>query len=163
MVLANGSLLTVTDKNKDLFWALKGAGHNFGIVTSVTSKIYDIEHANYAMETLFFTGDQVEAVYQAANDNWLTGGTQPVDLINWSYWFFDPTIDSEKVILFCKFSIFRHALTVCIACHCILHHPRRSRRCQPGIHGTILQHWAYHQLVSVRHLQRPCCMDWHLR
>ncbi|KAI0383382.1 FAD binding domain-containing protein [Hypomontagnella monticulosa] len=99
VVLANGSVVTVDSKNPDLFWAMKGAGHNFGIVTSVTSKIYDIEHPNYAMETLFFTGDQVEAVYQTANDNWLTNGSQPVDLINWSYWFFDPTIDAEKPVI----------------------------------------------------------------
>jgi hypothetical protein len=32
----------------DLWWAIKGAGHNFGIVTSVTSKTYDIEHKDWA-------------------------------------------------------------------------------------------------------------------
>jgi len=63
VVLANGNLITV-DKNSELFWAMKGAGHNFGIVTSMTSKIYDIQNRNYAMETLIFSGDQVEAVYK---------------------------------------------------------------------------------------------------
>jgi FAD/FMN-containing dehydrogenase len=97
VVLGNGSLITV-DGSSELFWALKGAGHNFGVVTSVTSKIYDIQHPNYALETLIFSGDQVEAVYQTANEQWLTGGKiQPVDLINWSYWYFDPAIDAEKV------------------------------------------------------------------
>jgi FAD/FMN-containing dehydrogenase len=97
VVLGNGSLITVDDSS-ELFWALKGAGHNFGVVTSVTSKIYDIQYPNYALETLIFSGDQVEAVYQTANEQWLTGGTaQPVGLINWSYWYFDPAIDAEKV------------------------------------------------------------------
>lgn len=97
VVLASGKLVTV-NKSSDLFWAMKGAGHNFGVVTSVTSQIYDIVRPNYALTTLFFTGDQVEAVYQTANEQWLTNGkTMPVDLINWSYWFFDPTIDAEKV------------------------------------------------------------------
>ncbi|KAL1854451.1 hypothetical protein VTK73DRAFT_8748 [Phialemonium thermophilum] len=99
VVLANGSLVTV-DSKSDLFWALKGAGHNFGIVTSVTSKIYDLVHPNYAMETLIFSGDDVEAVYRTANEQWLTGNaTQPVDIINWSYWFFDPTTDPEKPVI----------------------------------------------------------------
>ena len=97
VVLGNGSLITV-DFSSELFWAMKGAGHNFGVVTSVISKIYDIQHPNYALETLIFSGDQVEAVYQTANEQWLTGGkTMPVDLINWSYWYFDPAIDAEKV------------------------------------------------------------------
>jgi FAD/FMN-containing dehydrogenase len=97
VVLGNGSSITV-DCSSELFWAMKGAGHNFGVVTSVTSKIYDIQHPNYALETLIFSGDQVEAVYQTANQQWLTGGkTQPVNLINWSYWYFDPAIDAEKV------------------------------------------------------------------
>lgn len=97
IVLGNGSLITV-DTHSELFWAMKGAGHNFGIVTSMTSKIYDIKHPNYAMETLIFSGDQVEAVYKVANEQWLTNGkAMPVDLINWSYWYFDPATDPHKV------------------------------------------------------------------
>lgn len=97
VALANGSLVTV-DETSDLFWALKGAGHNFGIVTSVTSKIYDLEKPNYAVDTIFFSGDQVQEVYQLANELWITNGTMPDDLNNWSYWFYDPTIDADKVI-----------------------------------------------------------------
>ncbi|RDL35322.1 putative FAD-dependent oxygenase [Venustampulla echinocandica] len=99
VVLANGSLITI-DQNSRLSWAMKGAGHNFGIVTSTTSKIYDIQHPNYAMATLIFSGDQVEAVYRVANEQWhSTGKTMPVNLINWSYWFFDPTIDPQKPVI----------------------------------------------------------------
>ncbi|KAJ9136904.1 FAD binding domain-containing protein [Pleurostoma richardsiae] len=98
VVLANGSLITVDEKS-DLFWAMKGAGHNFGIVTSVTSKIYDLQYPNYAMETLIFSGDQVESVYEVANEQWLTNGTQPEGLINWSYWYYDPTTDAEKPVI----------------------------------------------------------------
>lgn len=97
VVLANGQLVKV-DRSSKLFWAMKGAGHNFGVVTSVTSKIYDLERPNYAMKTLFFSGDKVEDVYRTANEQWLTKGqTNPVDIINWSYWFFDPTLDAKKV------------------------------------------------------------------
>ncbi|OBT88352.1 hypothetical protein VE02_02285 [Pseudogymnoascus sp. 03VT05] len=97
VVKADGGIMTV-DKNSSVFWAMKGAGHNFGIVTSVVSKIYDIQHRNYALETITFSGDKVEAVYELANQMWLTNGTIPEDLNNWSYWFFDPTLDTKPVI-----------------------------------------------------------------
>ncbi|KAK6812569.1 hypothetical protein RU639_011736 [Aspergillus parasiticus] len=100
IVLADGSL-KVLDKKSDLWWAMNGAGHNFGIVTSVTTKLYDIVHYDWAIETLTFSGDKVEAVYQAANDHLLKNGTQPEGVINWSYWLNNPNADPENpVILF---------------------------------------------------------------
>ncbi len=86
VVLADGTLRTIGPSN-ELFWAMKGAGHNFGIVTSVTIKTFDIAHTNWAGETLMFTGDKVEDLYALVNEHHLKNGTQPVDLINWSYWF----------------------------------------------------------------------------
>lgn len=95
VVLASGKLVTV-DKSSELFWGMKGAGHNFGIITSMTSKIYDLVRPNYALKTLIFTGDKVQDVYTVANEQWLINGkTMPVELINWSYWFFDPTMDTK--------------------------------------------------------------------
>ncbi|KAK0625079.1 hypothetical protein B0T17DRAFT_260752 [Bombardia bombarda] len=98
VVLANGTLATI-DAQSDLWWAMKGAGHNFGIVTSVTVKIYPLEQTNWAIETLMFTGDKVEAVYQAANDHLLKNGTQPADLHNWSYWFNLPDVDPNGPVI----------------------------------------------------------------
>ncbi|KAK2746295.1 hypothetical protein FQN55_005723 [Onygenales sp. PD_40] len=100
VVLANGELKTIKP-DSDLWWAMTGAGHNFGIVTSVTTKIFDIKHRDWAIETLTFSGDKVEAVYQAANEHLLQEGKQPVDIINWSYWMNIPDVDPDKpVILF---------------------------------------------------------------
>lgn len=96
VVLADGSLETV-DAGSDLWWAMKGAGHNFGIVTSVEVKVYDIEHRDWAIETLTFTGDKVEAVYKAAGEHLLMNGSQPVDVIHWSYWLNKPEVDKDKV------------------------------------------------------------------
>ncbi|KAM0273208.1 hypothetical protein ACHAQH_008399 [Verticillium albo-atrum] len=98
IVLADGSIQTV-DSDSDLWWALKGAGHNFGIITSVTSKVYDIIHTDWAIETIVFSGDKVEAVYDATNKYLLKNGTQPVDVINWSYWFNNPDLDAEKPVM----------------------------------------------------------------
>lgn len=96
VVLATGEVKTV-NQSSDLFWGLKGAGHNFGIVTSVTSKIFDIEHSNWAIETIVFGGDKVEAVYEAANEYLIKNGTQSADIHQWSYWLNDATLDAEKV------------------------------------------------------------------
>ena len=42
IVTANGDLLTASEtENADLFWALRGAGSNYGIVTQATYKVYD--------------------------------------------------------------------------------------------------------------------------
>ncbi|KAH6692471.1 FAD binding domain-containing protein [Plectosphaerella plurivora] len=98
IVLADGTLQTVT-ADSDLWWALKGAGHNFGVITSVTSKVYDIVHTDWAIETIVFNGDRVEEVYDAINKYHLRNGSQPVDLINWSYWFNNPNVDPEGPII----------------------------------------------------------------
>lgn len=96
IVLANGTLETV-NPDSDLWWAMNGAGHNFGIVTSVNIKTFDIEHTDWAIETLTFSGDKVESVYETANKALLRNGTQPVDIINWSYWLNIPDADPIKV------------------------------------------------------------------
>ncbi|GBF65636.1 FAD-linked oxidoreductase [Trichophyton mentagrophytes] len=95
VVLADGTLKTI-DTNSDLFWAMKGAGHNFGIVTSVTLKIYDVEHTDWAIETLTFSGDKVVPVYTAAN-NLLKN--QPEGVIHWSYWLNNPSADANNPVI----------------------------------------------------------------
>ena len=43
IVLASGKMVRANaDENPDLFWALKGGGGNFGVVTSITYRIYPI-------------------------------------------------------------------------------------------------------------------------
>jgi FAD/FMN-containing dehydrogenase len=96
VVLADGELKTI-DSSSDLWWGMQGAGHNFGIVTSVTTKVYDIVHPNWAIETIVFGGDKIEAVYEAANKHILQDGEQSADIINWSYWLNDASLDAEKV------------------------------------------------------------------
>jgi FAD/FMN-containing dehydrogenase len=69
-VLADGRLVTVTPRDADLWWALRGAGPNFGIVTSAVYKSYPVPQAqNKAWRGgLLFTDDKVEAVTQAIEE-----------------------------------------------------------------------------------------------
>lgn len=44
MVLADGSFVTANaDSNKDLFWAVRGGGGNFGVVTQFTFKLHPVD------------------------------------------------------------------------------------------------------------------------
>ena len=50
LVTADGDLVTASrSQNSELFWALRGAGSNFGIVTSASLKVYDITNNGQAM------------------------------------------------------------------------------------------------------------------
>lgn len=100
IVLADGTMQTIDEASSpDLWWAMRGAGHNFGIVTSVTSKIYDIEHPDWAYQSFTFTGDKVEDLYRAINDYQLKNGTQPVDVVNYGFFFNSPDIDPTAPLI----------------------------------------------------------------
>ncbi|EXK76945.1 hypothetical protein FOQG_18320 [Fusarium oxysporum f. sp. raphani 54005] len=97
VVLINGSFKMI-DQKFDLFWTMKGAGHNFGIVISVTAKIYDIEHRDWAIEALVFSGEQVGEVYRAANEHLLR--KQPPIILFWIIQERVGTVDPAATKLF---------------------------------------------------------------
>lgn len=67
LVLEDGSALSVSkDSQPDLFWALAGAGHNFGIVSSFEVKVYDVADT-WTMGAFAFTQDKLEAVFETWN------------------------------------------------------------------------------------------------
>ncbi|KAH8594970.1 putative FAD-binding oxidoreductase [Bisporella sp. PMI_857] len=64
VVLANGSVVNASQSHDpDLFWALKGGGNNFGIVTSFTLSTYHIGEVWAGVKA--YTMDDLPALYNA--------------------------------------------------------------------------------------------------
>ena len=97
LVTATGDVVTVSDKaNSDLFWGLRGAGHNFGIVTEFEYKVYNrtLQNETWSHEMFVFDGEQLEKVYEAANR--LIGAHMPVELLHFGLMANNPTVDERK-------------------------------------------------------------------
>lgn len=103
VVLADGTAVTASPSlNSDLFWALRGAGHNFGVVTSVEYRIFDVEPGQarvWAYEEYVFKQDKLEALFGWANELLRddTGSPRPVELSHYGRFQFSPDIDAENV------------------------------------------------------------------
>lgn len=81
VVTADGSEITASESsNPDLYWAMRGAGQNFGIVTKFRYKILDYPNGQdifYA--TYHFTEEKLEALFEHLN-RLLDNGTLPKDV-----------------------------------------------------------------------------------
>ena len=66
MITGSGDLITVSEtENSNLFWGLRGAGFNFGIVTSAVYKLYDFTNNGQAMSAdLMFAGTSNGSFWQ---------------------------------------------------------------------------------------------------
>ncbi|KAI4702660.1 hypothetical protein J4E89_010382 [Alternaria sp. Ai002NY15] len=100
MVLANGTAITVNESSPDLFWAIRGAGHNFGLVTQAEIKIYDKKPVvdGWAVSGYFFTHDKMEDVVAVAN-TWMTAANRSVSLEHYVVFSFDPEVDPVNPIV----------------------------------------------------------------
>ena len=96
LILANGTVVTVSETSyPDLFWGLKGAGKNFGIVSELEYKVYDIPAGdNWIMEKITFTNDRLEDVFEWANG---LLDIQPAEMVHFVYFTNEPEIDPDMV------------------------------------------------------------------
>ncbi|KAI5785828.1 hypothetical protein EDC01DRAFT_750252 [Geopyxis carbonaria] len=102
VVLGDGRLTTASaTKNKDLWWALKGAGHNFGVVVEVTYKIYPlVADGDWWYANFIYGKSQIEDVFALVNKlrdsqpaeltiasvyTWLPGATEPNIIVSLFY------------------------------------------------------------------------------
>lgn len=125
MVLANGSLITVSDdSHPDLFWAIRGAGHNFGIVTEFKYKIYDVpEDKPWTFQSYLFTADKVEALYETINDL-AEKDLEQADFSYFIHFLRMPQVDPDNVRYYTDIT-FRHDRLTLTGCYAPLLHVRR--------------------------------------
>lgn len=66
LVTPAGSVIEVEPSNENLWWALRGAGPNFGIVTEITMKAYHVPEDKNGLwaGSLIFTEDKLEKVVE---------------------------------------------------------------------------------------------------
>ncbi|KAL4923493.1 uncharacterized protein BDV17DRAFT_285393 [Aspergillus undulatus] len=103
LATADGEIITVSEDegDEDLWWAVRGAGHNFGVVTSVTSKIFDVpDDGLWAHEQLLFTGDQAEDLFERFND---LADIQPPGFMVWTYLMRVPELNPENPVYIANF------------------------------------------------------------
>lgn len=66
MVTASGDIVNASEtENPDLFWAIRGAGFNFGIIISATYQVHDLPNKGQVVNADFlFPLNQTQAVFQ---------------------------------------------------------------------------------------------------
>ncbi|KAL2016663.1 hypothetical protein VTK56DRAFT_3207 [Thermocarpiscus australiensis] len=97
LVLSSGEIVTVSeDSHPDLFWAIRGAGHNFGLVTEWQYRVYDDPAPEWSYEIFVYSGDELEALYTLANEKLKD---QPPQLVYWGYVIKVAEIDPDHPIV----------------------------------------------------------------
>ncbi|CAG9948945.1 unnamed protein product [Clonostachys rosea f. rosea IK726] len=85
VIVPSGDVVTVSeDSHPGLFWAIRGAGHNFGLVAEWTYRIHDANPRapKWSYEIFVFSGEKLEALFALHNE---MQKTQPAYAIHWSY------------------------------------------------------------------------------
>ena len=97
VVLADGSMIAVSESShSDLFWGMRGAGHNFGIVTRFKYKVHDIPYPDWYFATIVFTDEKLEPFFQALN-TFAANGTQPKGVVIYALYALNPEISATEV------------------------------------------------------------------
>ncbi|KXS11973.1 FAD-binding domain-containing protein [Gonapodya prolifera JEL478] len=113
VVTADGKVLVANEKqNQDLFWALRGAGSNFGVVTSVVSRLHKQRTCYsgvviYPMESVYaaklILGRWSEAIGYGAREEMSTSAKLGCDvngspLVMLSFCYSGPEDDAKQLI-----------------------------------------------------------------
>ncbi|KAI5854502.1 hypothetical protein GGS23DRAFT_590635 [Durotheca rogersii] len=104
VVLADGSAIGVNaSSHSDLYWAMQGAGHNFGIVTSLEMKIYPREVETWHYHNYIWTGDKLETVFEELNKFHGNGDTPARMGVNFGQISINTTISETEAVLWWSF------------------------------------------------------------
>ena len=90
VVTANGQVVTASeDSHPDLFWALRGGGGNFGVVTAFEYECYEVGPDVFVLFT-WYHGDDARAVLDGVRE-WTTDAPRGISLL--PFWAFVPELD----------------------------------------------------------------------
>jgi FAD/FMN-containing dehydrogenase len=97
VVLASGDVVTASrSQNADLFWALQGAGHQFGVLASLEVKVYDVR-SNWTIYSLVFLHDKLEQLYRLVNEFEEPSSKRPAKLAMTGAILRVPAVDPNNV------------------------------------------------------------------
>lgn len=114
MVLADGSFVTANDEqNQDLFWAVRGGGGNFGVVTSFTFRLHPV--STVMAGPIFYAIEDAPAVMRAY-EQFIT--TAPEEINGFFAFMVVPPVDLFPAAL--------HLRTVCGVLWCSTATPERT-------------------------------------
>jgi FAD/FMN-containing dehydrogenase len=95
VVLADGSVVVASEtENADLFWAIRGAGTSFGVVTSFTSRVFP--QGNVWAGPLVFPPTRIAEVVSAVNEVLAAHPTKAVAVPSF---FYSPPPDRQPVLM----------------------------------------------------------------
>lgn len=98
VVLADGTAVKVNEtSNPDLWWAMRGAGQNFGIVTSWDAKIWPDNFKTYFVRTYQFAGSSLEPLFEEVNRFNGVGTLDPVWLASFGLYTMNTTVSETEV------------------------------------------------------------------
>ena len=81
VVTADGRILTVNEsENPDLFWGIRGAGSNFGVVTEFVLKLHPQRRTIYCGAAIY-SPDSLEALLDVTQKWWTNGPSEKEGMI----------------------------------------------------------------------------------
>ena len=89
-------MITVSDaSHPDLYWGMRGAGHNLGIVTRFDYKIYNISYPEWYKATLISTRSKLEVVFELLSI-FVANRTQPKEATIYGLYAMFPEISATQ-------------------------------------------------------------------
>lgn len=97
LVLADGTSIRVNETSySDLLWGLKGAGHNFGIVTSFELNIFPRGPDTWHYHNYLWRGENLKTVFDALNA-FHNNGSNPVNMtLNFGQLYLNASISKTE-------------------------------------------------------------------
>ncbi|KAI0104017.1 hypothetical protein GGR51DRAFT_561393 [Nemania sp. FL0031] len=100
VVLADGTAVRINQSSHpDLWWAMQGAGHNFGVITSFELQVFPRRVDTWYYRNYIFVDAQMDLVFQEANNLYKNGTGAPGALGSVGVYSMNPQYSKDKATL----------------------------------------------------------------